>query len=350
MSPTAKSKYGGGGGGGGGSGGGGGGGGGDGAASHAGVSDVYMDSSVPIPELLSFHGNIDLDDPRTLYGMAQRTIGLESLRYLGALLVEVRPRMERGMEVWESEALAHFFSETVDLIPDLCAAVYEHVARSFVTLDAIPTMIEKGKWDRKVVGTEPNPYVESLLDAYRMLSAHLDQHDAGTLPAEARTLIWRTSIRVAMRVLVEGFSRVKKCTTEGRASMALDVKVFQKALEELAHLRPIPDLPVVTGYIQAFYIASADDLLEWVRAHAGDYSRRQLTALATVGVGQGLKKKQRAELIQQVEDIDRAAKQSVKIETATGGAGGRKNGKRGEASFSQVVRSRGMADGVRRKN
>ena len=70
-----------------------------------------------------------------------------------------------------------------------------------------------------------------------------------------------------MEQLVEGYSRIKKCTNEGRAIMSLDVRIFQSGVEKMTTTRPIPETQYVENYIKAFYIPVENDFLVWCKEH-----------------------------------------------------------------------------------
>lgn len=81
--------------------------------------------------------------------------------------------------------------------------------------------------------------------------------------------------------------------------MALDCQIFQTELTEMTATRPIPHTLEVDAYIKAFY---SNDLVKWIREHAREYSERQLLGLA-VCAGANMPRRQRQELLKQVEDV-----------------------------------------------
>lgn len=50
--------------------------------------------------------------------------------------------------------------------------------------------------------------------------------------------------------LVEGFSRVKRCTNEGRALMSLDLQVLLNGLQNLSPTKTKPNMQIVDNYIK----------------------------------------------------------------------------------------------------
>lgn len=81
--------------------------------------------------------------------------------------------------------------------------------------------------------------------------------------------IWQFAVKVAMYQLVEGFSRSRRCTNEGRVLMNLDLQTFRAKLQELCPVKPIPYVEHVETYIKAYYISQAE-LLPWVKEQKGN--------------------------------------------------------------------------------
>ncbi|CAN0269283.1 unnamed protein product, partial [Ectocarpus fasciculatus] len=44
------------------------------------------------------------------------------------------------------------------------------------------------------------------------------------VPARARRLVWRGVVDALLLSLLRGFSRVRRCSTEGRALMSMDLQ------------------------------------------------------------------------------------------------------------------------------
>jgi len=87
------------------------------------------------------------------------------------------------------------------------------------------------------------------------------------LPAKSWAGLWGCATAHFMDRFVEGVSRVKQCTVEGRGLMALDAsQVFAAARRSgplLAGCLP-RGKEHVDLYIQAFYFSTPADVLPWV--------------------------------------------------------------------------------------
>ncbi len=73
-------------------------------------------------------------------------------------------------------------------------------------------------------------------------------------------------LRLIMRILVDSYASVKKCSNEGRALMQLDFQQLIVKLEKICEIRPIPDKDYVEVFIKAFYLPDSS-IEKWIRDH-----------------------------------------------------------------------------------
>ncbi|GKA43813.1 syndetin-like protein isoform X1, partial [Tanacetum coccineum] len=66
--------------------------------------------------------------------------------------------------------------------------------------------------------------------------------------------------------LVEGLSRVKRCSDEGRALMLLDLQVLINGLQHFVNVNVKPKLQIVETFIKAYYLPETE-YVHWARAH-----------------------------------------------------------------------------------
>ena len=85
------------------------------------------------------------------------------------------------------------------------------------------------------------------------------------------------TVRLIMKMLVEGYASIKKCSNEGRALMQLDFQQLIVKLEKICELRPIPDKDYVEVYIKAYYLPDSS-IEKWVKDH-NEYSPKHILAL-----------------------------------------------------------------------
>eukprot|EP01116_Phalansterium_solitarium_P025632 TRINITY_DN9902_c0_g2_i1.p1 TRINITY_DN9902_c0_g2~~TRINITY_DN9902_c0_g2_i1.p1 ORF type:complete len:1117 (+),score=551.47 TRINITY_DN9902_c0_g2_i1:130-3480(+) len=275
------------------------------AAAASGSGSGAAQSSL-LPVLRVGTVSVDLSNAATLYGLQHRVVAVESLTFVHSVLSAVRPHLQALLPRARDRQLREFYAQSVDIVPELSAYMYKTLAVKLIgaSCDGLVGIVERVKWDIKELGTDGSAYVDRLLADFRNLAKRLAAL-ARHVPGRVRDLLWQAAITHAMQLLVEGYSRVKKCTNEGRAIMSLDLNNLRTALEQLSKLRPpLPGVKHVEAYIKAYYLAEVD-ILPWCHEHQADYSLRQLQSIVTLGVGRTMKKHKLDELLNAISDIFR---------------------------------------------
>lgn len=77
-------------------------------------------------------------------------------------------------------------------------------------------------WEERKLNEHPNEYVDELCSRCACIWASLGVSPR-KLPFGVRKVIWEDMIEGAYSSLLEGFSRVPFCSTEGRALMSMDL-------------------------------------------------------------------------------------------------------------------------------
>ena len=153
------------------------------------------------------------------------------------------------------------------------------------------------------------------------------QSSGGVSPMVLRK-VWTEVLRQLSLTLVDSYAKAKKCTTEGRGLMTLDLSALRSGLEKLSGLKPLPYWDHVLSYVNAFYLPESE-LLAWVASHP-HYNLGALQSVAECGCGAAKAKKDRMALLGLVATAhaeavartlqDRAA-QKLKHQRAQSGVG-----------------------------
>lgn len=85
---------------------------------------------------------------------------------------------------------------------------------------------------------------------------------AASVPARARRLVWRGVVDGLLLSLLRGFSHAKRCSTEGRALMSMDLQALVLGLEDPAAAQAAK--AHVHAYVNAFYFGD-EDLHKWIK-------------------------------------------------------------------------------------
>ncbi|CAB1113338.1 unnamed protein product [Ectocarpus sp. CCAP 1310/34] len=124
------------------------------------------------------------------------------------------------------------------------------------------------------------------------------------IPARARRLVWRRVVDALLLSLLRGFSRVRRCSTEGRALMSMDLQALALGLEDPAATHAAK--AHVHAYVNAFYFGD-EDLHKWIKERWRSYPMYQMVSLLQCADGavasKVLRKRRVKDLVAQVEAL-----------------------------------------------
>eukprot|EP00026_Physarum_polycephalum_P001093 Phypoly_transcript_01094.p1 GENE.Phypoly_transcript_01094~~Phypoly_transcript_01094.p1 ORF type:complete len:919 (+),score=161.13 Phypoly_transcript_01094:935-3691(+) len=259
--------------------------------------------------------NEGLADPKQLWGLSFRVVAIESLLFLVDALRAAMPLVQTTLPTEKLDSMNQFFSDTLAIVPELRLQWYKGIAKTIINFESISTAIGNTKWDPKEIGLEHSPYVDTLLKEFRDVAKGTEALEIPPIPK--RTL-WESLVSNAMEALVEGYSRAKRCNNEGRAVMSLDLKVLLHSLEAIIPASAAPlssstrinpsHAAYVDNYIKAFY-QPQNELVLFAKNHP-EYTNKQICAILTSNVNSNLKKKQKQDLLNALEDVEKMRKRN----------------------------------------
>ncbi|KAM6573725.1 hypothetical protein CsatA_017805 [Cannabis sativa] len=123
-------------------------------------------------------------------------------------------------------------------------------------------------------------YVDLLLGEFKHYKTRLTH---GGIRKELQDLLSEYGIEIIAETLVEGLSRVKRCTDQGRALMSLDLQVLINGLQHIVPVNVKPKFHIVETFIK-------------------EYTKNQIIGLVNlVATMKGWKRKTRLETIERIE-------------------------------------------------
>jgi hypothetical protein len=79
-------------------------------------------------------------------------------------------------------------------------------------------------------------------------------------------------------IAIEGFSRVRKCSAEGRAAMTMDLFALHEGLNKIHLCRPPRGKHYVENYLRTFYL-NEEEIMRWIQENWQSYAYRHLYGL-----------------------------------------------------------------------
>ncbi|KAE9620591.1 hypothetical protein Lal_00019965 [Lupinus albus] len=231
------------------------------------------------------------------FGLKERCVAVDTMSLVARILNRSKAHIQSMLLLSNSTVLEDFYSHMVDAVPDLIEHVNRTTARLLLHINGYVERIANTKWEVKELGMEHNGYVDLLLGEFKHYKTHLAH---GGIRKEAQDLLSAYGLEIVAETLVEGLSRVKRCSDEGRALMSLDMQVLINGLQHFVSLNVKPKLQIVETFIKAYYLPETE-YVHWARAHK-EYSKSQIVGLVNlVATMKGWKRKTRLEVLEKIE-------------------------------------------------
>ncbi|XP_020093844.1 syndetin isoform X1 [Ananas comosus] len=235
--------------------------------------------------------------PNTSFGLKERCAATETISLVSRVLNRSKPHLQSMLSQNNSAILEDFFRNLVDSVPDLIEHINRTSARALLHINGYADKIAGAKWEVKELGLEHNGYVDLLLGEFKHYKTRLVH---GGIPNEVQDLLLEYGLENIAEVLIEGLSRVKRCTDEGRVLMSLDLQVLINGLQHFVSVNVKPKLQIVETFIKAYYLPETE-YVHWARAHP-EYTKSQIVGLVNLVANmKGWKRKTRLEVLERIE-------------------------------------------------
>eukprot|EP01137_Pigoraptor_chileana_P037684 Opistho-2@35159 len=273
-------------------------------ANQANIRSNPNDASVgltgfPLPKLSAM---VDLTHSDSLFGLGERVTATESLLFLYDVLHSLKPKLQSMVPSANVPVLDRFFTETVDIVPELRVYMYRNISQKVINFEKVMQQMALAKWEIKEIPTQHSAYIETLLLNFQTIESKLTSMGRVRVPPAPYKMLWEQMVLRSFDMFVEGYSQVKKCNNEGRALMMLDFQSFERRLEKITTVKPLPKGEIVRNFVSAYY-NDENHMESWVREFGRDYTAKQLTGL----IAQHPKSKVlKTKLFPVIEDIERA--------------------------------------------
>ncbi|KAJ8512216.1 hypothetical protein OPV22_002650 [Ensete ventricosum] len=235
--------------------------------------------------------------PNTSIGLKERCSAVDTISLVARVLHRSKAHLQSMLLQHHAAVVEEFFINMVDSVPDLTEHIHRTTARMLLHINGYADKIANAKWEVKELGLEHNGYVDLLLGEFKHYKTRL-MH--GGISKEVQDLLLEYGLENVAEILIEGLSRVKRCTDEGRVLMSLDLQVLINGLQHFVTINVKPKLQIVEVFIKAFYLPETE-YVHWARAHP-EYSKSQINGLVNlVATMKGWKRKTRLEVLERIE-------------------------------------------------
>ncbi|KAE9461299.1 hypothetical protein C3L33_06796, partial [Rhododendron williamsianum] len=209
--------------------------------------------------------------PTTSFGLKERCAGADTISLVARLLHRSKVNLQSMLLQNNGAVVEDFYAHMVDSVPDLTQHIHRTTARLLLHINGYADRIANAKWEVKELGLEHNGYVDLLLGEFKHYKTRLAH---GGIQKEVQDLLLEYGLEIVAETLIEGLSRVRRCSDEGRALMSLD--------------------------LQAYYLPETE-YVHWARKHP-EYTKTQIIGLINlVATMKGWKRKTRLEVLEKIE-------------------------------------------------
>ncbi|XP_074329099.1 uncharacterized protein LOC141666799 isoform X2 [Apium graveolens] len=233
----------------------------------------------------------------TSSGLKERCASADTISLVAQLLHRSKAHLQSMVLQNSAAKVEEFYVHMVDSVPDLVEHIHRTTAKSLLHINGYVDRIANAKWEVKELGLEHNGYVDLLLGEFKHYKTRLAH---GGLRKEVQDNLLEYGLENIAEILIEGLSRVKRCTDEGRALMSLDLQVLINGLHHFVSVNVKTKLQIVETFIKAYYLPETE-YVHWTRAHP-EYNKSQIIGLVNlVATMKGWKRKTRLEVLEKIE-------------------------------------------------
>ncbi|GAV72103.1 DUF2451 domain-containing protein/DUF2450 domain-containing protein [Cephalotus follicularis] len=235
--------------------------------------------------------------PGTSFGPKESCAGADTISLVARILHRSKAHLQSMLLPKNATIVEDFYVHLVDSVPHLTRHIHKTTARLLLHINGYVDRIANTKWEIKELGLDHNGYVDLLLGEFKHYQTMLAR---GGFEKEVQELLLEYGVEIVAETLVEGLSRVKKCTDEGRALMSLDLQVLILGLKHFVSESASPKFQIVETFIKAYYLPETE-YVHWARAHP-EYSKNQIVGLINlVATMKNWKRKTRLEVLEKIE-------------------------------------------------
>ncbi|XP_027084711.1 uncharacterized protein [Coffea arabica] len=237
--------------------------------------------------------------PSTSFSLKERCTAADTISLVAHLLHRSKTHLQSMLLQRNPAIIEDFYAHLVDAVPDLTQHVHKTTARLLLHINGYIDRITNAKWEVRELGMEHNGYVDLLLGEFKHYTTRLAH---GGIRKEVQDLLLEYGVEIVAEALIEGLSRVKKCTNEGRALMSLDLQVLINGLKHIVSFDVRPKLQIVEAFIKAFYLPETE-YVHWARAHP-EYTKSQIVGLINlVATMNGWRRRARLEVLERIDSL-----------------------------------------------
>jgi len=223
-------------------------------------------------------------------------VATESCCFAAKILFELQPKLRLALPAHYIPASEAYVAQLQNLTCQLRSIVYKSVSQLLMNAPHVEAQIDKGAWDSMKSRSCTSLWVQQLIKTCSdiWLSVSNNNIFAGIIslmfsaePSFVCEDLWLEVTQAAFDVAMDGFAKLRKVSSEGRAAFLRDVAALDQGLTAVHPFRALRGSAHLEALIRAGSL-SENELLNWMRENCTKYAYRHLLGVATQALSSAL--------------------------------------------------------------
>lgn len=224
--------------------------------------------------LATYH--VAMLDNSMFFGLSEKLVAAESVYFAAQLLSAVRSTVSSLLPAAQEAVASGFVKQYQLLAGQLRGLVYRALAPQLIKSNLVMCQLLEAGWDGRRARTVAAEWVERLRQHCQAAWTHLEGPSG--LSAMVREQAWLELVQAAWDTVLEGVSRIRRLSAEGKAGLLLDMETLQTTLNSIRPCMPPRGKDYIEGYVLASTMTEPD-MMEWVRQCWQEFAYRHIISL-----------------------------------------------------------------------
>jgi hypothetical protein len=223
-------------------------------------------------------------------------VATESCCFAAKILFELQPKLRLALPGYYIPKSDAYVAQLQNLTCQLRSIVYKSVSQLLMNASHVEAQIDNGAWESMKSRTCASLWVQQLIKTCSdiWLSVSNNNIFAGTSslmfsakPSFVCEDLWLEVTQAAFDVTMDGFAKLRKVSSEGRAAFLRDVAALDQGLTAVHPFCALRGSAHLEALIRAGAL-SENELLNWMRENCTKYAYRHLLGVATQALSSAL--------------------------------------------------------------
>lgn len=218
-------------------------------------ANLFAVESFKLSSLLTTPSVIETADISNYFGMRERIVAAESCWFAAKILDEVKFKIllllpDRSVNICEG-----YISQFQIVSDQLRSYIYKSMCPQLIKHGNVMALIESSGWEHKKIRERHHEWVDLIISNCQCAWNYLlEERDSTEVFDWVRERVWMELCQAAFDVVLDGFSRVRKCSPEGRAAMKMDIDFLDEGLNSIHSCHPPRGKHYIENFLQATYM------------------------------------------------------------------------------------------------